>query len=168
MTDSISIKRVALIIVVIIILAFCSLRTNANIVINYNELLDAEKLEVYIDGSEVCEIVEPGYLMDTYQGIVGLAIVELSELGVRRNNLVELYELRFYNRGEIISNIIVLSPESQSVIDKIEERSLGGTWRKMDGRYVVLYENGQYFLFGEKFFDDLSHALAKNGISGVN
>ena len=123
---------------------------------NYNILLNADTMEVYSNGALITTVNEPGYMMDTFKGSVGVGVVDSSELGVSRIGMLELYRLEFIKDDKTISVIKLYTPKNP---DDVDERILADIWMEFEGNYVIMNENGNYFLFGEIFFSELAKVL---------
>lgn len=143
--------------VIMIILIICLLSPMYTLK-NYGILLEADELCIYKGSELVTTVKNPAYMLDTFKGTVGIYVVDESDLGINRFNMKELYRLEFLDNNKIISSIKILTPKTKKGIDKIN-RNNGINWRKINGDYVVLYENTYYFLFGDKFFENLSQIL---------
>ncbi len=124
----------------------------------YNELLDADAMNVYNNGSYIGTFADPKNIMDTFNGAVGVGVVDLSQISLKRVDLAELYTLEFIKKGRLISTIEILAVRSN---DKLTEE-VTGSFRKFNGKYVVMLEKGYYFIFGQRFYDNLSRLLADN------
>lgn len=98
--------------------------------------------------------------MDTFNGAVDVGVVDLSQISLKRVDLAELYTLEFIKKGRLISTIEILAVRSN---DKLTEE-VTGSFRKFNGKYVVMLEKGYYFIFGQGFYDNLSKLLADGKI----
>lgn len=128
---------------------------------NYDILLHADTLRIYSGDTLITSVDKPAFMMDTLENTVGIGVTDTSELGIRRKEMQELYRLEFSKNGKVISNIKVLTPRNQEAINEIYQRSLHNEWywRELDGHYVVMNENFQYFFFGADFYENLSEVL---------
>lgn len=126
---------------------------------NYGILLDADILRIYSNNTLIATVDNPGYLVDVYNGSIGVGWIDTSSLGISRINMTEIYRLEFVKDGKIITNIKVLTPRNQEAIYRIEQRNIKNVWRELDGHYVVMTENFHYFSFGSDFFENLSKVL---------
>ena len=120
----------------------------------YNELLDADAM----NDSYIGTFADPKNIMDTFNGAVGVGVVDLSQISLKRVDLAELYTLEFIKKGRLISTIEILAVRSN---DKLTEE-VTGSFRKFNSKYVVMHEKGYYFIFGQRFYDNLSRLLADN------
>lgn len=91
-----------------------------------------------------------------YNRIVGVGVIDISDLGLKKNDFVELYRLEFEKGGKKISSIAMLTPNAEANFD---ERIFADHFREFNSDYVVMYEDGYFFEFGQKFYDDLSKLL---------
>lgn len=123
---------------------------------NYSELLGADAMNVYHNGAFVETIPEPPDIIATYNGIVGVGVIDISKLGLKKSDFIELYTLEFVKNNKAISTIEMLALQLN---DGMKERTVSN-FRKFNGESVVMYEDGYYFIFGQKFYDDLSGLLA--------
>lgn len=125
---------------------------------NYNNILDADVMNVYSDGVILESFTEPQDIMDTYNGIVGIGVIDISELGLKKTDFIEVYRLEFEKDGKEISSIKMLTPQMETEFNK----QIGEDYfRKFNGKYVVMYEAGHYFEFGQKFYDNLARLIIK-------
>lgn len=145
-------KKIAIVALVIIILSLLNIFLQDR---NYTLLLDAEVMNVYSGGRLIATIDEPGYLIDTFNGGVGIGVVDTGQLGVRRFQMRELYKLEFIKNDKTISTITLLTPKNP---DKVEKEKLEA-WGELRGYYVVMYERFDYFRFGKNFYSSLEKIL---------
>lgn len=66
----------------------------------YNELLDADAMNVYSNGSYIGTFADPKNIMDTFNGAVGVGVVDLSQISLKRADLTELYTLEFIKKAD--------------------------------------------------------------------
>lgn len=145
-------KKIAIVALAIIILCLLTSFFEDR---NYTLLLDADAMNVYSGADLITTIDEPGYLIDTFQGSVGIGVVDLGQLGVRRFQMRELYKLEFIKNDKAISTITLLTPKNP---DKVEKEKLEA-WGELQGYYVVMYERFDYFRFGKNFYSALEKVL---------
>ena len=126
---------------------------------NYNLLLNADTMKVYSNGILITAVNEPGYMMDTFNGSVGVGVVDSSELGVSRFGMSELFRLEFIKDDKTISIIKLFTPKT---LDDVDKHTLADIWMEFEGNYVIMNENGNYFLFGEVFFSELAKVFNGN------
>lgn len=126
---------------------------------NYNILLNADTMKVYSNGILITSVNEPRYMMDTFNGSVGVGVVDSSELGVSRFGMSELLRLKFIKDDKTISVIKLFAPKNPDDIDK---HTLADIWMEFEGNYVIMNENGNYFLFGDDFFSELAKVFNGN------
>ena len=125
----------------------------------YNELLDADAMNVFSNGSLIGTFAEPQDILDTYQGtIVGVGVIDISRLGLKKSDFEELYTIGFVKNNKVISTIEMLVPQLK---DESTERKVAENCREFNGEYVVMHEDGYYFTFGQRFYDNLSGILAQ-------
>lgn len=129
---------------------------------NYGVLLDADIMYIYKDNTLVTTVNNPADIMDTFNGSVAISLTDTSYLGIRRISMAELYRLEFVKDGKIISKIKILTPRTQKAIDKIDQNNLKAYWKQINGHYIIMTENFQYFSFGEHFFENLSEILKQS------
>lgn len=142
---------------IIILLVLISLTMNSIFGLkNYSILLDADTMKVYSNDILTTVVNEPGYMMDTFNGAVGVGVVDSSELGVSRFGMSELYRLDFIKDDKTISVIKLFTPKN---FDDIDKHTLSDIWMEFEGNYVTMNENGNYFLFGKDFFSELAKVL---------
>jgi len=134
---------------------------------NYNVLLDADALKIYSNNELVTTVNNPVYMLDMYKDTVGVYVANTLFLGINRIRMSELYRLEFVKDGKTISSIKILTPKNQKSIDKIAQSGSNGNWMKLDGYYVIMTENYQYFAFGADFFKNLSEILKGNRNEGT-
>ena len=131
---------------------------------NYDELLDTDTMNVYSGGSFLGSFTEPQELMDTYSGSVGVGVIDLSDIGLKKTDFIELYTLEFIKNDDVISKIEMLTLQTDNGFD---EQKVAGYLREFDGKYVVMHENGHFFVFGQQFYNNLSRIFNSTGIIGV-
>lgn len=125
----------------------------------YNELLDADTMNVYSNGSLIGTFAEPQDILHTFEGTaVGVAVIDISQLGLKKSDCKELYTIEFVKNSKVISSIEILVPQPK---DESTERKVAGNCREFNGEYVVMHEDGYYFTFGQRFYDNLSGILAQ-------
>ena len=123
----------------------------------YNVLLEADTMNVYSNGSLVGTFAEPRDILHTFnETIVGVGVVDISRIDLRKSDFKELYTLEFVKNNEVISTIEMLVPKK----DKLTERTVS-SFRTFNGEYVIMQEDGYYFTFGQRFYDNLSGILAQ-------
>lgn len=124
----------------------------------YNELLEADAMNVYSNGSLVGTFEEPQDILDTFNGtIVGVGVIDISRLNLKKSDFKELYTIEFVKNNKPISTIEMLVPKLK---DESTERAMR-EFRKFNGEYVIMREDGYYFVFGQRFYDNLSGILAQ-------
>lgn len=120
---------------------------------NYNELLDADVMNVYDEASLVCSLSNVPDILDTYHGVVGVGVFDITLLDLKSSDLMKRYTLEFLENDKVISSIAVFALED---CGEKGEGSVKDYFRKFNGEYVVLYEKNCYFVFGQSFFDRMS------------
>ncbi|MEG2915639.1 MAG: hypothetical protein RR839_04270 [Oscillospiraceae bacterium] len=125
---------------------------------NYDQLLDADIMNVYSDNSLVLAFKTPRDIMEVYRDTtIGVGVIDLSQLGIKKSDLTELYTLEFIKNNKVISTIEMLIPQYADEIDK----TIIEHFRKFNEKYVIMHENTHYFIFGEQFYDNLSELLTQ-------
>ena len=128
---------------------------------NYDELLDTDTMNVYSGGSFLGSFTEPQELMDTYSGSVGVGVIDLSDIGLKKTDFIELYTLEFIKNDDVISKIEMLTLRSGNGFN---EQKVVDYFREFDGNYVVMHEDGYFFIFGQQFYSNLSRIFDSMGI----
>lgn len=149
-------KRPLLIASVILLIAIINY---LNPRMGYDELLDANTMNVYSNGSLIGTFAEPQDILHTFEGTaVGVAVIDISQLGLKKSDCKELYTIEFVKNSKVISSIEILVPQPK---DESTERKVAENCREFNGEYVVMHEDGCYFIFGQRFYDNLSGILAQ-------
>ena len=154
-------QRKHLLFVVCTIIVFVLLIVTISIITrmkNYNELLGANAMNVYSGGSFLGTFTEPQDIMDTYNGIVGVGVIDISELALKKTDFIELYTLEFVKNDKVISTIEMLTPQLN---DGFNEQIVADYFREFNGKYVVMHEDGYFFVFGQQFYNDLSRIFTQ-------
>lgn len=128
---------------------------------NYDLLLGADTLRIYSQNELIATVDHPADILDTFNGGVGVGVTDVSNLGIHKTNMKELYRLEFLKSGKVLSAIKIMTPKNQKAIEQIKKRNCGDTWQVFDGQSIILAENHQYFLFGDAFFQKLSEILSQ-------
>lgn len=123
---------------------------------NYDELLDADTMNVYSRGSFLGTFVEPQEIMDTYNGSVGVGVIDISDLGLKKTDFIELYTLEFVKNDAVISTIEMLQLQLN---EESYKQIAADYFREFDCTYVIMQEDGHFFVFGQQFYNNLSRLL---------
>lgn len=157
MNHKLTLKKIIILFTIIILLVLISFTMSSLFNMkNYNILLNTDTMKVYSKDTLITVVNEPGYMMDTFNGSVGVGIVDSSMLGVSKFGMLELYKLEFIKDDKIISVIRIFTPKNPNDFDN---HILEGYWMKFEDNYVIMNENNHYFLFGEGFFNELTKVL---------
>lgn len=150
-------KKLLFIAGVVVVLALLAvIKDSVSGMKEYDELLVAEVMNVYDGDSLICSFPNPQQIMDTYNGSVGVGVVDISQHGLNKSDLEKLYTFEFVKNSKTIGSIEMFALRES---DEIDEQSATDVFRKYNGKYVVMHETGNYFLFGERFYDCLSELI---------
>lgn len=122
---------------------------------DYAVLYEADTLNIYSGGQLLKTVAGPANMLDTFQGTLGIGVVDSTSLGVKGVDLTELYALAFLKDGKTISTIQLLTPKNPQQLGT----PATNVWAELEGKAVIMGEKGHYFLFGAEFFSKLEQVL---------